>query len=219
MKYSRLVIQEPLHLFSSYLDLSILDWWWVLHVRRGLARMEAGGGKLVRSTQFHMPLMGSLVMNTVLRPLAYGLITLFSSSQNGSSTIKGSGSCWGAGSGSSWISGSDVGTSSGPEGGSTVGCKAGSGSWSGPRVVLGSVSWMEDGRVASSWMTSSCGIVSPSVLWFIFVIGLWEEGPGKNKLGSDLSCGAIGSVASVTTGPKPLWFLIVWLTVRPWVSM
>lgn len=76
-----------------------------------------------------------------------------------------------------------------------------------PRVVLGSVSWMEDGRVA--WVTtSSCGIVSPSVLWF--VIGLWEEGPGKNKLGSDLSCGTIGSVASVTTGPKPLWFLIVW---------
>lgn len=61
---------------------------------------------------------------------------------------------------------------------------------------------MEDGRVASIWMISSSGIVSHSALWFTFVIGLQEEGPGKNKLGFDISHGAIGSVASVTIGPN-----------------
>ena len=61
---------------------------------------------------------------------------------------------------------------------------------------------MGGGRVGSTWMISSSGIVSHSVLWFIFVISLQEEDPGKNKLGFDISHGAIGSVASVTIGPN-----------------
>lgn len=85
-------MQEPLHLFSSYLDLSIwIDGWSTL-LEEGWPHGD-GGGRLVRSTEFQMPVMGSLVMNTVLRLPAYSFIAPFSSSPKGSTTIAGSGSC------------------------------------------------------------------------------------------------------------------------------
>lgn len=69
---------------------------------------------------------------------------------------------------------------------------------------------MEGGRVSSRWMTSSFGTASHSVLWFIFVIGLQEEGPGKNELRFDISCEALGSsAASVTTRPSLLRISVI----------
>lgn len=184
MKYSRLVIQEPLHLFSSYLDLSILDWMGSIHVRRGVGQNMAGGGKLVRSTQFHMPLMGSLgdehwvivhwpmAVNNLSSPHQAKWPHLQSRAR--APLGRAPGSSWISGSGSSWDLRLRRGTSSGPEGGSTVGCKAGSGSGQAhirPRVVL-KLSLM-DGRWKGSFelMTSSCGIVSPSVFGLSFISG------------------------------------------------